>query len=195
MEWMTAPAAPAAPAQVTLPLPPHPPNPAMAAPTHTPPVTTGAADDGAELSWEEATDIIAAVRSRSEREGGSSAVDSDRYCREELARRGADVTHVPPLTKPADPTLMYRHCRDGDDEQGADRLNTVVSTVVEDTFPQASLECKARLVEAWEKVMGSCPEAATQLGERRSDLDPTTEADLVAALETMEEDETQLVEY
>ena len=90
---------------------------------------------------------------------------------------------------------MYHHCRDGDDEQGADRLNTVVSTVVEDTFPQASLECKARLVEAWEKVMGSCPEAATQLGEGKSDLDPTTGADLVAALETMEEDETQLVEY
>ena len=79
MEWMTTPAAPAAPAQVTLPLPPQPPNPAVAAPTHTQPVPTGAADDGAELSWEEATDIIAAVRSRSEREGGSSAADYDRY--------------------------------------------------------------------------------------------------------------------
>ena len=90
---------------------------------------------------------------------------------------------------------MYRHCRDGDDKQGADRLNTVVSTVVEDTFPQASLECKARLVEAWEKVMGSCPKAATQRGDGKSNLDPTTEADLVASLETMEEDETQLVKY
>ena len=128
--------------------------------THPRAAPTGAADDGAELSWEEATDIIAAVRSRSEREGGSSAADYDRYCREELARRGADVTHVPPLARPADPTLMYCHCRDRDDEQGADRLNTVVSMVIEDTFPQASLECKAQLVEAWEKVMGSCPEAA-----------------------------------
>ena len=103
---------------------------------------------------------------------------------------------MPPLARPADPTLMYHHCRDADDEQGADRLNTVVSTVVEDMFPQASLECKARLVEAWEKVMGSCPKAAAKLGgDRESALDPTTEADLVAALEHMEEDETQLVEY
>ena len=43
--------------------------------------------------------------------------------------------------------------------------------------------------------MGSCPEVATQLGDRQSDLDPTAEADLVASLETMEEDEMQLVEY
>ena len=160
MEWMAAPEAPAAPAQVTLPLPPQPPHPAVAAPTPMQLAPTGAADDGAELSWEEATDIIAAVRSRSEHEGGSSAADYDRFCREELARHGADVTHVPPPARPADPTLMYRHCKDRDDKQGADRLNTVVSTVVEDTFPQASLECKARLVEAWEKVMGSCPKVA-----------------------------------
>ena len=145
MEWMAAPAAPAAPAQVTLPLPPQPPHPAVAAPTPMQLTPTGAADDGAELSWEEATDIIAMVRSRSEREGGSSAVDYDCFCRKELARHGADVTHMPPLARPVDPTLMYRHCRDGDNEQGADRLNTVVSMVVEDTFPQASLECKARL--------------------------------------------------
>ena len=44
--------------------------------------------------------------------------------------------------------------------------------------------------------MGSCPKAAAKLGvDRESALDPTTEADLVAALEHMEEDETQLVEY
>ena len=97
MEWATAPAAPAAPAQVTLPLPPQPPHPAVAAPTPAQPAPTGATDDGAELSWEEATDIIAAVRSCSEREGGSSAADYDHCCREKLARHGADVTHVPPL--------------------------------------------------------------------------------------------------
>ena len=43
--------------------------------------------------------------------------------------------------------------------------------------------------------MENCPEAAAQLDERKSDMDPTTEADLVAALEHMEEDETQLVKY
>ena len=44
--------------------------------------------------------------------------------------------------------------------------------------------------------MGSCPNVAAKLGgDRESDLDPTTEVDLVAALEHMEEDETQLVKY
>ena len=97
-------------------------------------------------------DVIAAVRSRSKQEGHSTAADYDRYCREELTRQGADVAHVAPLA-PASPTMLYRHYRDGDDEVGADHLNTVVSTVVEDTFPRASLECKNKLAEVWERVL------------------------------------------
>ena len=128
--------------------------------------------------------MIAAVHSRSKQEGRSTAADYDRYCHEELTRRGADVAHVAPLA-PTSPTMLYRHCRDGDDEVGVDRLNTVVSTVVEDTFPRASLECKNKLVEVWERVLGKCPEAA------RADKQPAegeVDADLIAALENMDKD-------
>ena len=95
------------------------------------------------------------------------------------------MAHVA-LLAPASPTMLYHHCRDGDDEVGADHLNTAVLTVVEDKFPRASLECKNKLVEAWERVLEKCPEAA------RADEQPAegeVDADLIAALENMDEDE------
>ena len=117
----------------------------VAEPLHSTPAPT----EEPQLTWEEAANMMAAVRSRSELEGRSTAVDYDRFCQEELACHGADVAHVPPLAI-ASPTLLFRDCRDGEQEDnpGTDRTNTVVSAVVEDTFPTASTEHKLELVDA-----------------------------------------------
>ena len=139
----------AAPAKQRPALPPPPPPTTAVALTSRAPVVEApiAAEGGVDLTWDKAADVIAAVRSRSEREGRSMAADYDRFCWEELTWRGADVAHMVPLA-PTSPTMLYHHCQDGDDKVGADRLNTVVSTVEEDTFPGVSLECKSKLVEA-----------------------------------------------
>ena len=148
-------------------MPPPPPRRTLpAAKVAAPLLTTPAPTEEPQLTWEEAADVIAAVRSQSKLEGRSTAVDYDCFCREELAHHGADVTHVPPLTI-ASPTLLLRCCRDGEQEDnlGTDRTNTVVSTVVENTFPTASTEHKAELVDVWEKVPDSWGHSA--LGEMR----------------------------
>lgn len=62
-----------------------------------------------------------------------------------------------------------------------DRANVVVSSVVEDTFPAASAERKMELVEAWERVLDNWKPSA-------EDIEADGEADLVAALDNMEED-------
>ena len=95
------------------------------------------------------------------------------------------MAHVAPLA-PASPTTLYRHCRDGDDEVGADRLNTVVLTVVKDTFPRASLECKSKVVEVWERVLEKCPQVA---GAKEQSAGEEMDADLIVALENMDKDE------
>ena len=89
------------------------------------------------------------------------------------------------LLAPASPTMLYHHCQDGDDEVGADRLNTVMSMVVKDTFPRASLECKSKLVEVWERVLEKCPKVA---GVDEQSAGEETDANLIAALENMDED-------
>ena len=95
------------------------------------------------------------------------------------------MAHMAPLA-PASPTMLYHHCQDGDDKVGADCLNTVMSTVVEDTFLRASLECKSKLVEAWEKVLEECPEVA---GADKQSTGEEMDANLIAALENMNKDE------
>ena len=86
-------------------LPPPPPSAAGAAPTSRVSVAGAptAAKEGVDLTWDAAADVIAAVRSRSKQEGRSTAADYDRYCHEELTRRGADVAHVAPLAPQAPP--------------------------------------------------------------------------------------------
>ena len=123
--------------------------------------------------------MIAAVTSQSESEGRSTAADYNRFCQEELARHGADVAHVPPLAI-ASPTLLFRHCRDGkqEDNPDTDRTNSVVSTVVEDTFLTASTEHKAELVDAWEKVLD-------RWGQPSARGDGGCDTDLIAALDNM----------
>ena len=118
-------------------------------------------------------------------EGCSTAPDYDHCCREELPRCGADGAHVPPLAT-ASPTLLFLHCRDGEQEEnlGTDRTNTVVSAVVEDTFPTASTEHKAELVDAWEKVLDSG-------GQPSARADEGCDADLISALDNMEQDDTE----
>ena len=63
-----------------LPLPPPPTT--VVAPTSRAPVAGAsiAAEEGVELMWDEAVDMIAAVCSRSKRDGRSMATDYDRYC-------------------------------------------------------------------------------------------------------------------
>ena len=57
------------------------------------------------------------------------------------------------------------------------------SAVVEDTFPMASSEHKAELVVAWEKVLDSWGQPSAGRAEG-------CDADLAAALDNMEQDDT-----
>ena len=78
----------AAPAEQRPALPPPPPPTTVVAPTSRAPVAGAliATEGGVDLTWDKAADVIAAVRSRSEREGRLTAADYDRFCREELTR-------------------------------------------------------------------------------------------------------------